>query len=283
MSNAQAFSFAGLFAIMASAASAAEPASPPPPPEGWIITLGIGPNVFTSFPGAKSVSIWPTGYITYYRPGEPEPFVSPDDGFGIALLDLPWLKVGPVARFISERTLSGAFGTIGNNNNFFGLHDVGFTAELGGFLELWPADFLRLRFEGRQGVSGADGFDANLEFDLVGRYGLFTISAGPRLQFGDTRFVSAYFSVAPAEAFLNKLAFPSQGLFPYQAHGGLVSVGGFGAIKYDFMPNWSATAFGGAVRFVDSAGASPIPNRLGSLNNFSAGVIIAYSFSWAGF
>jgi outer membrane scaffolding protein for murein synthesis (MipA/OmpV family) len=82
---------------------------------------------------------------------------------------------------------------------------------------------------------------------------------------------------------LNSLAFPSQELFPYQAHGGLVSVGGFGAIKYDFMPNWSATAFGGAVRFVDSAGASPIPNRLGSLNNFSAGVIVAYSFSWTGF
>jgi MipA family protein len=278
LANAQRFSLAGLFAITASAVSAAElPPEAPPPPEGWTITLGVGPDVFTSFPGAKSVSIWPTGYITYHHPGEPEPFVSPDDGFGIALLDLPWIKAGPVARFISERTLSGGFGTIGNNDNFYGLHNVGFTAELGGFLELWPTDFFRARFEARQGVSGADGFDSNIELDLVERYGAFTFSAGPRLQLGDSQFVDAYFSVTPAEAALNGI------VTPYQAHGGLVSVGGFGAIKYDFSPTWSATAFGGVNRFVDSAGASPIPNRLGSLNNFSAGAILAYSFSWNGF
>jgi MipA family protein len=278
LANAQRFSLAGLFAIAASAVSAAElPPETPPPPEGWTITLGIGPDVFTSFPGASSVSIWPTGYITYRHPGEPEPFVSPDDGFGIALLDLPWIKAGPVARFISERTLSGGFGSIGNNDNFYGLHNVGFTAELGGFLELWPTDFFRARFEARQGVSGADGFDSNIELDLVERYGPFTFSAGPRLQLGDSQFVDAYFSVTPAEAFLNRI------VSPYQAHGGLVSVGGFGAIKYDFTPTWSATAFGGVNRFVDSAGASPIPNRLGSLNNFSAGAILAYSFSWNGF
>ena len=151
LSYAQRFSLAGLFAIAASAATAAEPPPQPPAPQGWIITLGIGPEVFTSFPGASSVSIWPTGYITYRRPGEPEPFVSPDDGLSIALLDLPWIKAGPVARFISERTLSGGFGSIGSNGNFFGLHNVGFTAEIGGFLELWPTDFIRARLEARGG------------------------------------------------------------------------------------------------------------------------------------
>ena len=69
----------------------------------------------------------------------------------MALLDLPWIKAGPVARFISERTLSGGFGSIGSNGNFFGLHNVGFTAELGGFLELWPTDFIRARLEARGG------------------------------------------------------------------------------------------------------------------------------------
>jgi outer membrane protein len=279
LSHAQRFSLAGLFAIAASAAGAADLApQPAPPPEGWIVTLGIGPNVFTSFPGAKSVSIWPTGYITYRRPGEPESFVSPDDGLGIALLDLGWLKAGPVARFISERTLSGGFGTIiGNNQNFFGLHDIGFTAELGGFVEIWPTEFLRARFEARQGVSGARGFDSNLSLDFIQKYGVFTFSAGPRFQFADTKFVSAFFSVTPGEAFLNG------NVFPYQATGGLTSVGGLGAVKYAFTPAWSATAFGGVNRYVSSAGASPIPNRLGSLNNFTAGVIVAYSFNWNGF
>ncbi|MDQ6868845.1 MAG: MipA/OmpV family protein [Pseudomonadota bacterium] len=278
MSYAQRFSLAGLFAIAASAAGAADLTPPTPAPvEGWTITLGLGPEVFTSFPGASSVSIWPTGYIAYRRPGEPEPFVSPDDGLGIALLDLPWIKAGPVARFISERTLSGGFGSIGNNRNFFGLHNIGFTAELGGFLELWPADFIRARFEARQGVSGAQGFDANIELDIVEKYGPWTFSGGPRFRFGDNQFTSAYFSVTPAEAFLNG------NVFPYQAHGGLTSVGGLGAIKYDFTPAWSTTVFGGVNRYVSSAGGSPIPNRLGSLDELTAGVVVAYSFSWNGF
>ncbi len=274
LSNAQRFSLAGLFAIAASAASAADLTPPTPAPvEGWTITLGIGPEVFTSFPGASSVSIWPTGYISYRRPGEPEPFVSPDDGLGIALLDLPWIKAGPVARFISERTLSGGFGSIGNNRDFFGLHNIGFTAELGGFLELWPADFIRARFEARYGVSGAQAFDGNIELDVVERYGPWTFSAGPRFRFGDDEFMNAYFSVTPAEAFLNG------NVSPYQAHGVLASVGGFGAIKYAFTPAWSATVFGGVNRYVSSAGASPIPNRLGSLNEITAGALVAYTFN----
>ncbi|MGA9214927.1 MAG: MipA/OmpV family protein [Methylocella sp.] len=274
LSYAQRFSLAGLFAIAASAAGAADLTPPTPAPvEGWTITLGVGPEVFTSFPGASSVSIWPTGYISYRRPGEPEPFVSPDDGLGIALLDLPWIKAGPVARFISERTLSGGFGSIGNNENFFGLHNVGFTAELGGFLELWPSDYFRARFEVRQGVSGAQGLDANIELDGVARYGPWTFSAGPRFQFGDTQFMNAYFSVTPAEAFLNG------NVIPYQAHGGLTSVGGLGAIKYDFTPAWSTTVFGGVTRYVSSAGGSPIPNRLGSLDDITAGALVAYTFN----
>ncbi len=275
MSIAQRCSLAGFIAIAASsAASAADLAPTPAPIEGWTITLGVGPGVFTSFPGAKSVSIWPTGYISYRRPGEPEPFVSPDDGFGIALLDLPWIKAGPVARFNSQRTLSGGFGTLGNNDSFYGLHNVGFTAELGGFLELWPTDFFRARLEARNGISGAQGFDGNVELDIVQRYDAFTFAVGPRFQFGDDQFMSAYFSVSPAEAFLNGH------VYPYQATGGLAAVGGFGSVKYQFTPAWSATLFGGLNRYVNSAGGSPIPNRIGSLNDFSAGALVAYTFNW---
>jgi hypothetical protein len=275
--NQQRSVLAGLFVLAATAASAAEPPPQPPAPQGWIITLGLGPNVFTSFPGARSVSIWPTGYLTFHRPGEPEPFVAPDDGFGITLFDLTWLKAGPVARFIQQRTVDGTFGTIGSNSSFFGLHNVGFTAELGGFIELWPTDYFRARFEARQGVSGAQAFEANIELDAIQRIGQFTISGGPRFQFGDTKFTNTYFSVTPAEALLNPL------VYPYKANGGLVSVGGLGAIKYDFLPSWSATAFGGVNRYVCSSGNSPIPKKIGSVNNFTAGLIVAYSFNWNGF
>jgi len=276
VSIAQRLLFASSIAIASSPAMAADLSPAPAPTEGWTITLGLGPNVFTSFPGAKSVSIWPTGYIGYRQPGEPEPFISPDDGLGIALLDLPWIKAGPVARFITERSPGSVFGTIGTNSSFFGLHNVGFTAELGGFLELWPTDFIRARFEAREGVSGAEGFDGNIELDFIQRYGDFTFAAGPRLQFGDNQFASSYFSVSPSEAALNP------NVYSYQAYGGLISAGGLGSIKYQFTPTWSATAFGGVSRYTGSASGSPIPNRIGSVDNFTAGVVVAYTFNWNG-
>lgn len=277
MSFSSRFALATLLALSASSVRAADLAPVAPAPvEGWVITLGVGPNVFTSFPGAKSYSVWPTGYISYHRPGDPAPFISPDDGLGIALLDLGWIKAGPVARFIERRGLSGGF-LGGSNWSFYGLHNVGFTAELGGFLELWPTENFRIRLEARQGITGAQGFDGNIELDYVQRLGAFTFSAGPRFQFGDDQFNRAYFSVTPGEAFLNR------SVYPYQAHGGLTSVGGLGAVKYEFSPAWSTTVFGGVTRYVSSPGGSPIPNRIGSLNNVTAGAILAYSFVWNGF
>jgi hypothetical protein len=83
-------------------------------------------------------------YISYRRHGGPRPFISPNDGFGIALLDLPWIIAGTVARFISERTLISVavLEASATTKTSSALHNVGFTAELGGVLELWPTDFL---------------------------------------------------------------------------------------------------------------------------------------------
>ena len=36
-------------------------------------------------------------------------------------------------------------------------------------------------------------------------------------------------------------------------------------------------------RYVSSAGGSPIPNLLGSLDDITAGVVVAYTFNWNGF
>ncbi len=243
------------------------PLAQPTPPSGWTVTVGVGPQVQTAFPGARAVTVWPTGTLALRRPGEPEPFSSPDDGFGVALLDYGWIKAGPVGRVLSNRGLSNG------NGAFYGLPNVNWTLELGVFGELWWTEHFRLRGEARQGVNGHDGFDANISFDGIQKIGAFTFALGPRLQLGDTQFMDAYFSVTPSQAFVNGR------VTPYQAYGGLTSVGALGSVKYDFMPNWSGTVFGGYNRLVSSAAASPVPNKLGSLNEYTAGVIIAHSFN----
>ncbi len=267
MSISKNLALAGLLSLAASTAFAADLAQPAPPEPGWTVTVGLGPQVQTSFPGARSVTVWPTGTLALRRPNEPEPFASPDDGFGIALLDYGWIKAGPVGRIMPERGLSNG------NGAFFGLPNVGWTLELGIYGELWYTEHFRLRAEARQGVNGHDGFDSNIALDAIEKFGPFTAAIGPRLQLGDTQFMNAYFSVTPSEAFINGK------VTPYRAYGGLTSVGVLASVKYDFMPTWSATLFGGYDRLVSSAAASPIPNNLGSLNEYTAGVVIAHSFN----
>lgn len=255
-----------LFAF-ASSAFAADLAPQPAAPSGWVVSLGIGPIAVPTFPASKTYQVWPTGTFAWRGPNEPPPFSSPDDGFGIALLNLPMLVAGPVARILPSRGLRNG------NSNFYGLHNVGWTLEIGGFAEVWLAPFFRTRVEVRQAVNGHNGLAANVAFDGIYRTGPFTFSAGPRLALGNGTYMNAYFSVSPGEAEANGT------VYPYQASGGVTSLGVLGAVKYDINPAWSVTLFGGYDHFMNSAAASPIPNLLGSNNQYTGGAVIAYTFS----
>ncbi len=165
MSNFQRLALIGLLSATASTALAADLTPPAPvPPPGWQVTIGVGPEVAPAFPGARAVTILPTGILDVRRPGDPIPFSSPDDGFGIPLLDYGWIKAGPVGRVLGQRGLSNG------NGSFWGLPNVGWSVELGIFGELWLAEHFRIRGEVRQAVSGHDGLDANIELDGVQRW-----------------------------------------------------------------------------------------------------------------
>jgi outer membrane scaffolding protein for murein synthesis (MipA/OmpV family) len=267
--NLKRLALASLLTAAAPSAFAADVTPPAPPASsGWLVTVGVGPQVQTAFPGARSVTVWPTGSFDIRRPGDPEPaFTSPDDGIGVPLLDYGWVRAGPVGRIVPSRGLSNG------NGAFYGLPHVNTSVELGIYGELWFIEHFRLHAEVRQAVSGHDGLDANIGLDGVLKYGAFTFAIGPRLQLGDTQYMKTYFSVTPYEAFLNGR------VGPYNASGGLASVGVYSSVKYKFLPDWSATVFGGYNRLVSAAAASPVPHNLGSLNDYTAGLIIAHSFN----
>jgi len=248
-------------------ASAADVAPPKPAAQesadSIYVTLGIGPEMMPSFPGSKGFRAVPTAHFGW---GKTDPFYAPDDGFDVALFNNGTVAFGPVARVREQRSL-------GNGNaNFYGIHDIGWTFEIGGFGELWLADFLRTRAEVRQGVNGHNGLVADVMIDYVYRSGPWTASIGPRLAFGNNTFMRAFFSVTPWEAQLNGR------VYPYQANGGLASLGTMLSVKYQFTPTWSFNLFGGYNRLMGSAADSPIPNRLGSSNQWTTGGIIAYTF-----
>ena len=254
-----------------SPAAAPAPAPAPAPaasPDGYIVTLQAIGAVAPSFPGSAVVRPYPFPGFSVRGIGEPERFSAPDDGFGVPVFEADGLRMGPVANFVFRR---------GNRDGLSGLHQVGLTHEVGGFAEYFAFDHFRARAELRQAVDGHEGFVASLGADFYGESNSFRLSLGPRLNLGDNRYANAYFSVTPVEAILNGR------LEPYQASGGFTSAGGVATVRYDFTPNLNATVYTGLQRLTGSVGGSPIPNMVGSRDQFTAGVSVSRSFEVAKF
>lgn len=245
---------------------APDPAPPPPAPDLWIVTLTGTVQAGPRYPGSDRFSL--SGYpsLSYRRAGTPARFSAPDDGLSIALVDTGWFRAGPVARFQGGRSREA-------DPDLFGLRRVRWAVEPGAFVEFWPVDRVRARFEIRHGVNGHHGFVANAGIDIVQPVGPLTLSIGPRLAFGDDAFTQTYFGVTPFEAALNPF------VHPYRARGGITSIGLLGAATYVWSPQWATTLFAGYDRLVGDAGASPITRRIGSPHQLTVGARLSYSFT----
>ncbi|WP_244415521.1 MipA/OmpV family protein [Methylocystis parvus] len=238
-----------------------------PPPKtdskGWIVTVSVIGAVSPSFPGSGQMRPYPFPAVAVRRVGEPETFSTPDEGFGFPVFDYGGLRVGPVANFVFQR---------GQRDGLFGLRRVALTHEIGGFVEYHPFDHFRMRAEMRQGIDGHEGFVAAFYADAYESVGRFRLSVGPRINFGDNNYANAYFSVTPFEALVNGR------LLPYTATGGFTSAGGMATIRYNFTDETAVSVYGGGQRLLGSVGSSPIPNLIGSRNQFNAGLALSYSF-----
>lgn len=248
----------------ASPAFAAEPAA-----QGWTITLKANGGVSPAWEGSKDLSPYLLPGLSVRRAGSPLTFSAPDDSPGFALFDENWLKAGVVGKLKGPRRSA-------DHAELRGVHDVDWTVEAGLFAEFWPIEKLRARIEARHGFIGHHGNLVDLSMDSVERRGPWTVSVGPRLSLGDTRYVDKLFGVNPAEAVMT-------GLPAYRAEGGAKSIGLAGAVSYEWSKQWTTTVYARYNRLVGSASQSPLVAALGSRNQFTLGAIVAYSFDWAGF
>jgi outer membrane scaffolding protein for murein synthesis (MipA/OmpV family) len=236
---------------------------------GWIVTVTANGVVGPRYPGSDEFSFIAFPSFSFRHVGEPKRFTTPDDGFSLPVYDTATLRAGFTGRFRGGRYLDDDW-------RLFGFKDVNWAVEPGLFVEFWPLEMLRLRAELRRGVNGHDGTVGDLGMDLVGRFGRFTASAGPRMALGDQEFMQTYFGVKPFEAAAN-------GFVPaYFPSGGVASVGIATALSYDWSEQWSTTVSASYNRLVGDAADSPIVKQLGSENQFKFGASVSYSFSTAG-
>jgi MipA family protein len=264
-----------LAGVLATAAKAADatvtPAPPalaatPAAPDDWIITLGADARTMPRYMGSDHWITAPVPYYDRHRPGTPENFHSPRDGTGIALYDNGVVAMGPVGSFIwRRREAASPF--------LAGLGNVGYTLQLGGFVDYWAVEWLRARVEGLQGVGGANGVTANFAMDAVVPLSpALTLSGGPRARVVSAGAENPYFSITQAQSM-------ASGLPVYNAGGGWQAVGAGTQVKYRFNPVWATYALIEYDKLVGPTASSPIVTGPGgSPNQWTFGVGLTYSF-----
>jgi MipA family protein len=245
----------------------AAPASAQDEGGGYTITLGAGAQTYPKYPGADSYGINPLPIFGWRREGSPMPFEAPDDGIGPGILGRDSaFNFGPALRFQNKRDEDDVGAPVG---------DVGFTVEVGGFVELFPSDNFRIRAEVRQGLGGHEGLVGDLGADFVVRdENSYIFSIGPRLRWADNDYHDAYFGV-PAPI-------PASGLAAYNPNGGIYAFGAVAGLTHKLGRNWGVQAYVGYDRLVGDAADSPIVRAFGSRDQFSGGAGLFIEFNIGG-
>ncbi|RFB81171.1 MipA/OmpV family protein [Methylovirgula sp. 4M-Z18] len=235
----------------------------------WTVTVKGTVGLTPAYIGSSDFLPYGTPGISFRRAGTPASFSAPDDGVSLAILDMGWIKAGPVVRYIAPRSHH-------DYSELTGLKTINWALAAGGFVDVWETPNFRSRVELMRTMHEQQGFIAKLGEDWVTFNGPWTYMIGPRLQFGNDHYTSTYFSVTQQEslATLGNANF----LPAYHAKGGLNYLGVAGSVTYDWSKQWSTTAFAGYNRLTQSAARSPITNVTGSRNQFTFGATVAYSF-----
>lgn len=237
----------------------------PSPSSTWIITVKATGNVAPDFLGASTYT--PIGYplFSFRQADTPEGFSAADDGVDWSLIGNEFFNAGPVARYRAGR-YNGA------DKKLRGLNSIPWTVEVGGYVEVWPTEWLRGRVEVRHGMNGSSGIVSDIAVDGVYKVDKWTFAGGPRLTLATQDFMNMYFGVKPSEAAKNAR------VTRYKPSGGLVSAGVLVGAGYQWTDNWTVSLYGQYDRLVDQAAKGPIVKNIGSADQFGVGATVGYSF-----
>lgn len=211
-------------------------------------------------------------------PGSDEYEASPDLAFTFGALRWGALDVGSGVGTIPEPGVAfrGALRVIGSRkaadySELAGLEDIDTTVELG-FGLIYRDINWEVFGEVRRGFGGHEGVTGTLGADLVFRPDdRWTITAGPRINFGDDDYASTYFGVTAAEAGASRFA-------AFNAEGGTLGAGVLVQASYQIDNNWALQGAVGYEKLLNDAADSPI-TRLGSDDQWTIRIGLSRAFT----
>lgn len=222
----------------------------------------LGPQLSPAWPGADTYRVGP--YMDFTRTRERQfEFEAPDQSFGPPLIHSSNFAIGPAFGVVRKRSAAD----IGAD-----LPKVGFSIEAGAFAQVYVTPELRVRVDGRKGITGHKGWIGEISADYIARQGDdWQFSIGPRVTLGDAKYMRAYFGVTPAAAV-------TSGLSAYNPRSGVQSLGVTASYHRMLNKNWGIAVFGRYDRLVGDAADSPVVRQLGSRTQPSGGVGLTYTF-----
>ncbi|MCC2097232.1 MAG: MipA/OmpV family protein [Hyphomicrobiales bacterium] len=174
--------------------------------------------------------------------------------------DRGW-SFSPSFRVLSERNQS-------DDRRLRGLGNIDMAVELGGKVA-YRWDSLRLFGEIRRGFGGHHGWTGGIGADVILQpHSLWTVEAGPRLEFADSTYMRRYFGVTPAQSVLS-------GYRTYRPGGGVKSYGAELKVTRQLTESWSVVGRASFIRLAGDAGKAPLV-RAGTENMFSASIGLSY-------
>jgi outer membrane protein len=209
-------------------------------------------------------------------PGSDDFTVGPDIGFTFGALKWGGVNVGDGIGNIPRNgfAFGGAFKYIGertaaDNPELAGLRDLNAAVELGINLT-YRQDNWQAYGEVRQGFDGHDGVTGTLGADMIFRpNSRWTITAGPRFEFGNDEYASTYFSVPTATANFGA----------YDAAGGVLGAGVGVEAVYRINDRWAVEGEITYDKLLNDAGDSPI-TQAGSEDQVSIRLGLSRAFTF---
>jgi len=234
----------------------------------WYLTVGAAAITAPRYEGARKHLFSVEPMISFGRAGPEARFSSRNDNISIGFFDTGAFRAGATGKIVMPRDE-------GDSPDLAGLDPVRFGAEVGGFVEVYPTDWLRLRGELRRGIRAHDGIVGDVAADaFIDVAPTVRISGGPRLSFATAEYFDAYYGVDAAESV-------ASGLSVYEPGSGLRAVGAGGAVTWNATDKVTTSLFGEYSRLMGPAAASSLVNERGSRNQLMFGLSATYRFDFS--
>lgn len=233
----------------------------------WALTLGGSGFVAPKFEGSKKSSLQFAPIISIGRQGPDARFVSRNDNPSVAVIDQGAFRAGIAGKLVMPREND-------SEHELRGMKNVRLGVEIGGFAEIYPTDFIRVRGELRQGIRSHSGQVGDIAVDAFADITPdIRISGGPRIRLASGNYFDRYYGVSAGAA-------ASGGPSAYNPGGGVHSVAVGGAIDWKPTEKWSVSSFAEYRRLMGPAADSSLVRERGSANQFVVGLSASYKFNF---